>query len=159
MTLPLPRRLAAAAAIAAALAGLAVPAVLRADAATRPTAPAADPVRAVYHVSEGNDQALRGLRNIANHLNADPTAKIVVVALGRGVDFLIDGATDANGSPFDATVAGLTARGVQFRVCANTLRALDIPTALVNPEAVVVPSGVAEIARLQAREGHAYLRP
>lgn len=119
----------------------------------------AEPVRVVYQFSEGADQALRGMRNINNHLNADPTAKIVVVAFGRGVDFLLDGAKDANGQPFDATVAALTARGVEFRVCANTLRGLEIPADKVNPEALVVPSGVAEIARLQARHGHAYIRP
>lgn len=152
------RRAAAGLAITIAMTALLQPAALRADRA-RPATAALAPVHAVYHVSEGSEQALRALRNIGNHLNADPTAKIVVVALGRGIDFLLDGANDANGSPFDATVAGLTARGVQFRICANTLRALDIPASAVNPEAVVVPSGVAEIARLQAREGHAYLRP
>ncbi|WP_293370171.1 DsrE family protein [Nevskia sp.] len=119
----------------------------------------AEPVRVVYQFSDGAEQALRGLRNIHNHLNADPTAKIVVVAFGRGIDFLVDGANDANGQPFDASVAALTARGVEFRICANTLRALEISADKVNPEAVVVPSGVAEIARLQVREGRAYIRP
>jgi len=127
--------------------------------AAKPTAAVVEPVRVVYQFSEGAEQALRGMRNIHNHLNADPSAKIVAVAFGRGIDFLIDGAKDANGQPFDASVAALTARGVEFRICANTLRALEIPAGKVNPEAQVVPSGVAEIARLQAREGHAYLRP
>ena len=67
--------------------------------------------------------------------------------------------TDANGQPFDAMVAGLTARQVQFRICANTLHTLKVTTDRINPEAVVVPSGVAEIARLQARDGYAYIRP
>lgn len=142
------------------LVAMAVPPIpaLAADAA-QPGAAASEPVRVVYHFSEGAEQALRGMRNIHNHLNADPTAKIVVVALGHGIDFLLDAARDGNGQPFDATVAALTARGVEFRICANTLRSRDIAAAKVNPEAVVVPSGVAEIARLQAREGHAYLRP
>lgn len=136
-----------------------LPTMGAAVAAPAPAAIVAEPVRAVYHLGDGTEQALRGLRNIANHVNADPTAKIVVVALGRGIDFLLDGALDTNGQPFDAMVAGLTARGVEFRICANTLRALEIPLDRVNPEAVVVPSGVAEIARLQARLGYAYLRP
>lgn len=117
------------------------------------------PVRVVYQISDGNEQALRGLRNIGNHLDADPSAKIVVVALGRGVDFLLDGAKDSNGQPFDASVAGLTARGVEFLICGNTLHKLAIPDSKVNPEARMVPSGMAELARLQAREGYAYLRP
>ncbi len=131
----------------------------RAAETPKPAAVVTEPVRVVYQFSEGAEQSLRGMRNIHNHLNADPSAKIVVVAFGRGIDFLIDGAKDANGQPFDASVAALTARGVEFRICANTLRALEIPAGKVNPEAVVVPSGVAEIARLKAREGHAYLRP
>lgn len=137
------------------------PAAALADAAGLPNRAAAaeSPVRAVYHFSEGDAQALRGMRNINNHLNADPTAQVVVVALGHGVHFLIDGAKDENGTPFDATVAGLTARGVRFRICANTMRSLGIEVSDVNPEAVVVPSGVAEIARLQTREAHAYIRP
>ena len=130
---------------------------LRAQAASAAHAEA--PVRVVYQISDGNEQALKGLRNINNHLNADPDAKIVVVALGHGIEFLLDGAKDSNGQPFDATVAGLTARGVEFRICANTLRSLSVADDRVNPEATVVPSGVAEIARLQARQGHAYIRP
>jgi intracellular sulfur oxidation DsrE/DsrF family protein len=159
MNRPRARRMAAAGGIALAMLSLLPVAALRAEPAHPAAAVTAEPVRVVYHFSDGNEQALRGLRNIGNHLNADPTARIVVVALGRGIDFLLDGATDASGQPFDAMVAGLTARGVEFRICANTLRALEIPAAKVNPEAVVVPSGVAEIARLQARLGHAYLRP
>lgn len=145
--------------LAAALLSASVANVQAGDAAKAVSHVAVEPVHAVYQFSEGAEQALRGMRNLHNHLNADPTAKLVVVAFGRGVDFLLDGAKDANGQPFDATVAALTARGVEFRICANTLRALEIPASKVNPEAVVVPSGVAEIARLQAREGHAYLRP
>lgn len=143
--------------IAAALVLVLAPSVDAASAqlATSTTAP----VRVVYHFSEGAEQALRGMRNINNHLNADPDAKIVVVALGNGIDFLLDGAKDANGQPFDATVAALTARGVLFRICANTLQSRNIATSTINPEAAVVPSGVAEIARLQAREHHAYIRP
>lgn len=131
----------------------------QAAAASKRGTAASEPIRVVYHFSEGAEQALRGMRNIHNHLNADPTAKIVVVALGHGIDFLLDAATDSNGQPFDASVAALTARGVEFRICANTLRSRDIAVSEINPEAVVVPSGVAEIARLQAREGHAYIRP
>jgi len=127
--------------------------------ASRANRVAEAPVQVVYQVSDGNEQALRALRNINNHLDADPSARIVVVALGRGIDFLLDGAKDANDQPFDATVAGLTARKVEFRICANTLRSLNVRDDQVNPEAVVVPSGVAEIARLQVLQGYAYIRP
>jgi len=62
------------------------------------------PVKVVYHVNQGNAQALDALRNIRNHLSADPTAKIVVVTHSGGINFLLDGAKDSNGAPFDATV-------------------------------------------------------
>ena len=54
-------------------------------------------VRVVYHLSEGVAQASRAMNNIRNHLEADPAVKIVVVAHGAGQDFLLDGATGANG--------------------------------------------------------------
>lgn len=120
---------------------------------------AAEPVKVVYHLSEGNEQATRALANIRNHLRADPDVKIVVVALGDGIRFLLKDAQDASGKPFQAQVAALAEQGVQFRVCNNTLTAHDVAPSRVVPQASIVPSGVAEIARLQAREGYAYLRP
>lgn len=117
------------------------------------------PVKVVYHVSEGNAQALNALRNIGNHLTADPTAKIVVVTHAGGVNFLLDGATDSNGAPFEATVQQLAAKGVEFRVCRFTLERNKIDPKKVLPEATIVPSGVAEVSKLQFKEGFAYLRP
>ena len=128
------------------------------------TAPAAlaageGPVRVVYHVNEGNAQALNALRNIRNHLSADPSAKIVVVTHAGGINFLLDGAQDANGAPFEASVQELKSKGVEFRVCQFTLQRNNIDPKKVIPEATLVPSGVAEVSRLQFKEGFAYLRP
>jgi hypothetical protein len=117
------------------------------------------PVRVVYHVNEGNAQALNALRNIRNHLTADPSAKIVVVTHAAGINFLLEGATDANGAPFEATVQELKGKGVDFRVCRFTLERNNVDPKKVIPEATIVPSGVAEVSRLQFKEGFAYLRP
>lgn len=122
-------------------------------------ASAAEPVRVVYHLADGLDQASRALANIRNHLRAEPDTRIVVVANGDGIRFLLAGARERNGKPFDAAVSALVAQGVEFRVCRNTLTAHDVPLSQVVPEATLVPSGVAEVARLQAREGFVYLRP
>ena len=47
------------------------------------------PDKVVYHVSEGNEQATRALRNIGNHLQVDPTAKITRVKDGaQALDFV-----------------------------------------------------------------------
>lgn len=122
-------------------------------------AAADDPVKVVYHLSEGPAQATRALSNIRNHLDADPTAKIVVVAHGPGIEFLLEGAKDAKGQSYAGPIGELANRGVQFRVCNNTLVTRGISKDKVVLEATVVPSGVAEVARLQAREGYVYLHP
>jgi intracellular sulfur oxidation DsrE/DsrF family protein len=125
-----------------------------------PAAKAAEPSsKVVYHVNEGVEHAPQVLRNIANHLDAEPDAKIVVVTHGPGIDFLLEGAKDRNGNPFDATVDTLQARGVDFRVCNNTLTSRHIDPKKVIPEATIVPSGVAEIGRLESKEGYVYLKP
>ena len=56
------------------------------------TAAGDGPIKVVYHVNENNAQALNALRNIRNHLTADPSAKIVVVTHAGGIQFLLDGA-------------------------------------------------------------------
>lgn len=122
-------------------------------------AQAAEPVKVVYHLSEGIPQASRAVQNIRNHLAADPSAKIVVVTHGLGIDFLLEGATNQMEQPFAGAVADLANRGIEFRVCNNTLVSRKIDAAKLLPEAKIVPSGVAEVARLQAREGFVYLRP
>ena len=118
-----------------------------------------DPVKVIYHINAGNEQATDGLRNANNHLAADPKAKIVFVTHAAGVQFLLDGAKDKNGNPFEATVDTLQAKGVEFRVCNNTLVSRKIDKSKVIPQATIVPSGVAEIGRLQAKEGYVYLKP
>jgi len=116
-------------------------------------------VRVVYQLSEGIDQAVRAMANLRNHLNAAPDTKIVVVAFGYGVDFLVEGARDARGNTFDAAVSALSSAGVEFRACRNTLTARKIPEDKLLMEAKVVPAGVVEIARLQFEDGYAYLKP
>lgn len=120
---------------------------------------ASDAVKVVYHFADGGLQTMRGLANIRNHLRAEPGVKIVAVALADGISFMLTDARDRNGKPFDAQVAALVRQGVEFRVCNNTLQAHDVPASRLLPQATLVPSGVAEIARLQAREGFVYLRP
>jgi hypothetical protein len=118
-----------------------------------------DQIKAVYHFTNGLDEASRGLGNIRNHLAADPKAKITVVTNGNGIEFLLESAKDKNGNPYEIIVQDLKSKGVDFRVCNNTLVTRKIEPSKVIPEAVIVPSGVAEAAKLQAREGYVYLRP
>ena len=117
------------------------------------------PDRVVYHINDTGAQAVNALRNVGNHLEVNPKAQIVIVTHARGVDFLMDGAKDANGNPYNIRVEELKGQGVKFDVCEITLRNRKMKRAQFIPEASFVPSGVAEITRLQQREGYAYLRP
>lgn len=120
---------------------------------------AVGPDKVVYHVNDTEGQAMDAMRNIGNHLEVNPKARIVVVSHSRGVDFLMNSAKDKNGNPYHIRVEQLKMQGVQFDVCQITLRNRKLSKEQFIPEASFVPSGVAEITRLQQREGYAYLRP
>ena len=119
----------------------------------------AQAVKVVYHVNTGIETTAAILNNVRNHLNADSTAQITVVTHGPGIDFLLEGAKDSKGREFSGVVGDLASKGVQFRVCNNTLEVRKIDASKVLMEAKIVPSGVAEVARLQAKEGYVYLKP
>jgi intracellular sulfur oxidation DsrE/DsrF family protein len=114
--------------------------------------------KVVYHIDDTSTQALKGLRNIRNHLDTEPTTKITVVTHANGVDFLMEGAKDANGSPFAGPVSALAARGVKFEICEITLKNRNLKKEQFIQEAEFTPSGVVRIAKLQLA-GQAYIKP
>ena len=114
--------------------------------------------RVAYHIDDAATQGLKGLRNIRNHLDTDPSARITVVTHANGVDFLLEGAKDANGSAFAGPVAALVARGVKFEVCEITLRNRNLKREQFIQEAEFTPSGVVRLTKLQV-SGHAYIKP
>lgn len=116
------------------------------------------PDKVVYHVNDSAN-ATAALRNIGNHLEVNPQAKIVVVTHALGVDFLMEGAKDKNGNPYNIPVEELSGKGVVFDVCEITLRNRKLERKQFIPEAKFVPSGVAELGKLQQREGYAYIKP
>jgi intracellular sulfur oxidation DsrE/DsrF family protein len=138
-------------------AGLAMPIAQAAPMSTAGEAETAAVEKVVYHI---NDSAVAriAMRNIENHLGASPDARIVVVTHGKGIDFLLNDAKDERGA-YAPQVAGLRDKGVDFRVCRNTLKGRKLDDGAVIMEARVVPAGVAEIGRLQAKEGYVYLKP
>jgi intracellular sulfur oxidation DsrE/DsrF family protein len=117
-----------------------------------------DAIKTVYHLPD-EKLATLAMNNISNHLVADPGVKIVVVALSTGVRAFAFGAQDAGGRPYAEWVDQLTAKGVEFRICQNSMNALKLTKKDLIDKVDVVPSGVAEIARLQAREGFVYIHP
>ena len=112
----------------------------------------------VYHFDNTVAQGLKGLRNVRNHLDTDPKAKITIVTHAEGVDMLMEGAKAANGSEFAPPVSALKSRGVAFEICEITLKNRDLKKEQFIQEADFTPSGVVRIAQLQ-KQGAAYIKP
>ena len=106
-----------------------------------------------------SDLRQRRLHALAVRVHADAKAtKITVVTHANGVDFLMEGAKDANGGAFAGPVAALVARGVVFEVCEITLKNRNLKKDQFIQEANFTPSGVVRISKLQLA-GQAYIKP
>ena len=114
--------------------------------------------KVVFHIDETRN-ARWALMLAQSYLEDVPTAKIVFVTYGPGVDFLLEDAKDHRDNPYDYAILRLVEQGVDFRVCNATITARQINKTDLLEEVKVVPSGISEIARLQLKEGFAYLKP
>lgn len=112
----------------------------------------------VYHFDNAAVQGLKGLRNIRNHMDTDPSAQITVVTHAEGVDMLMEGAKSANGTEYAPLVSALKSRGVRFEVCEITLKNRGLTKDNFIQEADFTPSGVVRIVKLQ-KQGFAYIKP
>ncbi|WP_407048886.1 DsrE family protein [Methyloraptor flagellatus] len=116
--------------------------------------------KVIYHIDDSAAQALKGLRNIRNHLDVAPKTTIVVVTHADGVDFLMEGAKDPKSSTeYAPLVADLKARGVTFEVCEITLKRRNLKKDQFILDADFVPSGVVRLGELQFRDHYAYIKP
>jgi len=114
--------------------------------------------KVVYHFDNTAAQGLKGLRNIRNHLDVDPAARITVVTHAEGVDMLMEGAKAMGNSDYAPLVSALKARGVVFEVCEITLKNRGLKKEQFIQEADFTPSGVVRLAKLQG-QGYAYIKP
>ena len=114
--------------------------------------------KVVYHFDNAAAQGLKGLRNVRNHIDTDPTARITVVTHAEGVDMLMEGAKSANGTEYAPLVSALKSRGVTFEICEITLKNRGLNKDQFIQEADFTPSGVVRIAKLQG-QGYAYIKP
>ena len=114
--------------------------------------------KVVFHLDETRN-ARWALMLARSYLEDVPTAKIVFVTYGPGVDFLLEDAKDHRDNPYDYAILRLVEQGVDFRVCNATITARQINKTDLLEGVKVVPSGISEIARLQLKEGFAYLKP
>lgn len=120
--------------------------------------------KVVYHVNgqggEGGGAYLAALRNIQNHLDAvgEGRIEVAVVMHGDGLGLLSEALTNDR---IQTSVGSLKGQGVSFLVCENTLngRGIRYEDDLYDVwEDDIVPSGVAELSRLQ-QMGYTYIRP
>jgi intracellular sulfur oxidation DsrE/DsrF family protein len=114
--------------------------------------------KVVYHFDNAVAQGLKGLRNVRNHVETDPGARIVAVMHAEGVDMLMEGAKAANGTEYAPLVSALKSRGVSFEICDITLKNRGLKKDQFIQEAEFTPSGVVRIAKLQG-QGYAYIKP
>ena len=129
--------------------------------------------KVVYHINYDNPKKQAGaLRNIQNHINAvgAENLDLKVVLHGNGLALLLEPDSLAKLKKFKyananetmtAKIDNLKSQGIDFNVCANTVRGrkVDLEADLYNVDKRdVVPSGVAEVARLQAM-GYSYVKP
>ncbi len=117
------------------------------------------PIKVVYHVMDTDAQGMLAVGNIRNHLRADPTTKITLVALFKGINLLMEGTVDKNGNPYALAIEELVGKGVQFEICKNSMDFFKVTADQVLPQVRVIPSGVAEIAKLQAEQQYVYIKP
>ena len=118
-----------------------------------------EPIKVVYHVMDTDAQGMLAMGNIRNHLRADPSVKITLVALFKGINLLLEGTADKNGNPYALAIEELAGKGVQFEICKNSMDFFKVNPGQVLPQVKIIPSGVAEIARLQAQEHYVYIKP
>jgi intracellular sulfur oxidation DsrE/DsrF family protein len=126
----------------------------------------------VYHINYANAKAQAGaLRNIQNHIKAvgKENLDLKVILNGGGIALLLEPDAFAHtklkkGNATDtikAKISGLKDQGIEFKVCAGTLKGKKVSYKNdlydVN-KADIIPSGVAELAHLQAL-GYAYIKP
>jgi intracellular sulfur oxidation DsrE/DsrF family protein len=129
--------------------------------------------KVVYHINYDHPKKQAGaLRNIQNHINAvgAENLDLKVVLHGNGLALLLEPDSldklkkfkHANADDkMTAKVTDLKGQGVDFHVCANTVRGrkVDVETDLYDVSSEdIVPSGVAEVAKLQAM-GYSYIKP
>ena len=129
--------------------------------------------KVVYHINYDNPKQQGGaLRNIQNHINAvgAENLDLKVVLHGNGLSLLLDPGSlerlpkfkHANATDeMIAKIDSLREQGIQFQVCANTIKGRNVDLAndlYYVEESDIVPSGVAQLAVLQG-QGYAYIKP
>ena len=98
-----------------------------------------------------NQQAI--VRELMLIRDANPDARMEVVIYGRGLELALKGK-----SPQEAAVTKLAAdKGIEFKVCAVTMKRNNVDKSQLIPGVQVVPDGIYEIISRQ-KEGWGYIK-
>ena len=127
--------------------------------------------KVVYHIDfYGAEKEADALGTIQDHIDAvgAQNLDLKVVLEGDGVALLLEPnglvgskMKEANATEeVQAKISDLKGAGVTFDICSSTLKSRNIDKAYLYDfsDADIVPSGVAELAHLQA-QGYAYIKP
>ena len=119
--------------------------------------------KVVYHVNypggENDKKYLGAMRNIQNHINAvgKENLDLRIIVHGNGIGLL---KSAKKAGKVQTAAANLKSQNISFNVCANTLKSKKIGMDELYEvfDEDIVPSGVAELAHLQAH-GYVYIKP
>jgi len=111
----------------------------------------------VFHL-DSETSMNRMLAQVARHHSFNPDIDTRVVLIGNGVKPALEGAEDANGGQYSAQMEQLMASGIRIFACEATLNYYNLTEDNLTFGVETVPSGVAALGRLQAREGWGYIK-
>ncbi len=110
-------------------------------------------LKVVFHLTTADTVVQKSLaKQLGNFLVAAPNAKIEVVCHNSGISFLQNALTQQAGK-----IRELSAKGVDFVACENTMRTHNIKREDLVRECRTVPSGVVEVV-LKQDKGWSYIR-
>lgn len=114
--------------------------------------------KVVFEVTIDGAEKWQGvLRNVENTLKELGTGtKIEVVTHGKGVGMLLAKTSDDN-AELKTKIEKLSADGVVFAVCENTMKREKFEKKDLVKLSKTVPSGISEVVRKQ-EEGYAYIK-
>ena len=100
----------------------------------------------------------RAIRQVERLVDAHPGTPVRLILIASAVEPALEGAMDKNGGLYSAQLEQLLAKGVGIFACETTLTSLSKRPEELTFGVDTVPSGIAELARLQLESDFAYLK-
>ena len=107
----------------------------------------------VFQLSDDDSRGQKALvGQLTNLTEGWPKAQIVVVVHSAGIGFL-----QMDKTLYAAQIRELSAKGVEFKACENTMTTKNIPKDAIIDVAGFVPMGIAEVVERQEK-GWSYIK-